>query len=726
MSSLRPDDVGEYFRLRTRLNGAIMVVPVLPQVPLENRSSVRWFSSHGCVVHTDDCVSVYVGGSLIGSYSPQDRGARNVILVGLAGDPRAHLGKLAKAFDVASETLRLIRHQADSEGLEAVVGRSPGGSESKVSAGLRKKLEKMFAEGVSVTAAHKSVCKRHKVSRSTVGAVRAKWGLVAEKQVEAPSTHQPSLPQGETALGSDEEKNGAKAIVEQRDPIGAPMVQHAGTWLMMASVAGIGVHAAAEELRGTSVDQGTLRIAIDAVVASLSLGQRCVEGVRRLATPTAAGLLRADHAPSASWVRRVLGRFARDNAGLLLHLAVAGGLIREAQSTDGATVFYVDNHMRMYTGAQVVRRGWRMQDKCVRPGSTDYYVHDERGLPLVRLEAPEHRPLTDVLRPVAELLRTALGDEERILLAFDRAGAFPEQMVELRDLGVEFVTYERRPYPLLAQTAFDRELDLGDEQVSFVESRTNLRRGRGRVQRIAVRHADGRQVNLLGVSQEPADRLIRIMAGRWVQENAFKHGNQRWGINQLDSRAVVSYPADSIVPNPVRRRLDRALRVARVREGDARNELARLAQDHPRHGKLQAELADALALQKDLLAQRPSVPTHARLDATELRDVLVKHESAYKATLDTLRIACANAEADLAADLAPLLPKPREAKRVLANVLAAPGRVRIGCRTIAVELQPAGTQRELAAIRTWLADLIPRTLSLPADPLRRRLRFRSP
>lgn len=315
---------------------------------------------------------------------------------------------------------------------------------------------------------------------------------------------------------------------------------------------------------------------------------------------------------------------------------------------------------------------------------------------------------------------------ERILLAFDRAGAFPEQMAELRDLGVEFVTYERRPYPLLTATAFDHELDLGDERVRFVESRTNLRRGRGRVQRIAVLHADGRQVNLLGVSQEPAERLIRIMAGRWVQENAFKHDDARWGINQLDGRTVVPYPADSVIPNPARRRLDRALRVARVREGDVRSELARLAPNHPRRAKLDAALTEALAQQNELLALRPSVPKHARLQDSELRDVLVKHDGAYKATLDTIRIACANAEADLAADLAPLLPKPREAKRALANVLAAPARVRIGRRTIAVDLRPAGTQAELAAIRTWLADLMPRTLTLPGDPHCRRLRFRSP
>jgi hypothetical protein len=62
---------------------------------------------------------------------------------------------------------------------------------------------------------------------------------------------------------------------------------------------------------------------------------------------------------------------------------------------------------------------------------------------------------------------------------------------------------------------------------------------------LALRMADGHQVNLLAVSEEPKERLIELMLGRWVQENGFKHANERWGINQLDGRRVESYPPAS-------------------------------------------------------------------------------------------------------------------------------------------------------------------------------------
>lgn len=53
---------------------------------------------------------------------------------------------------------------------------------------------------------------------------------------------------------------------------------------------------------------------------------------------------------------------------------------------------------------------------------------------------------------------------------------------------------------------------------SYKDTRKNLRAGRGRVRRIAVRTAEGRQINLLAVSAHPAPRLIEIMRGRWGQE----------------------------------------------------------------------------------------------------------------------------------------------------------------------------------------------------------------
>jgi Transposase DDE domain len=388
-------------------------------------------------------------------------------------------------------------------------------------------------------------------------------------------------------------------------------------------------------------------------------------------------------------------------------------------------VFYIDNHLRPYTGKRVIRKGWRMQDKRVRPGITDYYVHDEDGRPLLRVDVPSHDSLPFWMMHIVTHLRSIVGADDRVLMAFDRGGAFPETMASLRDEGCEFVTYERAPYPKLPPTAFTSSVTFDDETIPFVDSRINLRKGRGRVRRIAVLTEDGRQVNLLASSTFPPERLIEIMRGRWRQENAFKFGKERWGINQLDARKTSPVEPDQIIPNPARRRLDIDRRAANVREGDARCLLARYDKDHPRHLRAQRDLDAALDAERSIDALRPHVPKHARVADTELAGKLVRHDGRRKLVLDTIRIACANAESDLAQMLAAYLPKPREAKHLLANIFRSPGRIRVHPATISVGLAPAATRAERRAIENLLRDLTALDLTLPGDPRIRRLVFRS-
>lgn len=705
----------------------------MPQSKLpedDHPHAIRWFSDNACVVDEGDRREVFVGGMLVGTFTREDVSSRNVLVVTLAGDPKTHLGKLAKAFGLSSDRVRQLRRKFESKGMAALVTPSRNGRPPKVTPKKRATLEALFDAGLTIAEARKKV---RGLGLSTVGFVHAVWKKRREAeqakraQDEAAAERDTPLPLPGIKRMAPRPKAEPLAPLAPESVHGGAFVQHAGTWLVLAMLVKLGLYDAAERACEGRVEVRTLRLALDAAAIAFTLGQACVEGVRRIATPTSAVLLRAEGCPSPPSVRQAMRDLADDLGSTRFHVAMLGNYLRSSTRDDAARgVYYVDNHLRPYTGKYVIRRGWRMQDKRVRPGITDYYVHDEDGRPLLRVDVASHDSLTQWLGPISALLRRVVGEGERVLLAFDRAGAFPESMAELRDTGFELVTYERRPFPLLAESAFTEKAVVGDDDdVRFTESQVNLGRGRGRVRRIAVREVDGRQVNLLAVSELPAARLIVIMRGRWRQENGFKHGIERWGINQLDRRKTLAYSPDTIVPNPARRRLDRALRAACIREGDARRLLAQLANDDVRRERIERDLREAMAVQRRLEAERPSTPKHAPLCDTELAGKLVRHDGRAKAVLDTVRIACANVEADLAAALAPHLPRPEEAKKTLANLFAAPGRVRVGIRTIAVDLAPAGTALERDAFRELLAALNRQKLSLPGDQRRRRLRFRS-
>jgi hypothetical protein len=346
-----------------------------------------------------------------------------------------------------------------------------------------------------------------------------------------------------------------------------------------------------------------------------------------------------------------------------------------------------------------------------------------------RVPAPGHGSLAHWLGKIVDLIRVVLGDSaKQLLLVFDRGGAFPSAMAELRGRSVEFVTYERAPYPLLTDTAFDRVMRVRRgqriEQVRFTEGeRKNLREGRGRVRRIVLKMQDGRQVNVLAVSKLSAPTLVRTLLARWgYQENQFKHEVERWGINQLDGRRVEPYPEDAIIPNPARRLLDFRLRLAYAEEGRLRRRIARVTDDRKRQD-YEHQLHRVLDHQRELLELRPSVPKHAPVSETSLAGVLVRHTPDYKYALDGLRVALANIESELAAKLAVALPRGTEAKKTLANLLMAPGVVRVNKYATRVILAPAASAQERKAFRALLRDVNRLRLTLPGDPERRIMRF---
>ncbi|MGH7338055.1 MAG: hypothetical protein ACREI7_10775, partial [Myxococcota bacterium] len=104
------------------------------------------------------------------------------------------------------------------------------------------------------------------------------------------------------------------------------LVQHVGAWLLVGMLDAFGVHELAAKWRGKSVGAVVLRVALDAAALALVLGHKCVEGVRRLETPTVTTLLRHRGGVSASWVRRVLRRFA-DKASAMFQATVASTLL---------------------------------------------------------------------------------------------------------------------------------------------------------------------------------------------------------------------------------------------------------------------------------------------------------------------------------------------------------------------------------------------------------------
>lgn len=727
-------------------------------------SGTSWFAMDSCVTHSDGAFQVFVGGYLVGTFAKGDTAARNLLLVGLSQEPRFSKVALASSFRVTDERVLQIRRKAEREGLASVLSADKRGRPSKVSDGVREELHALFAQGHCAHKAYALCCKGAQLSYWTVKRVYDKWEAAAGQTPSVPAFAVEPLviepAQQELALSAVAQMKGATASESDAQPEAEVMVEaafqetqveaqtasepasqdenvipaapmrserhvlNAGCLLLIAMVFSLSLHQAVlSGWKAPEAKRARLRAVLDAIIAALGIGQRCVEGVRRLEHHSGRALLRAGNVPSESGTRLLLREYLDEVGGTDAHLKMTQFYLERARlEEDAPAVFYVDNHMRPYTGKRKLQKGWRMQDKRVRPGTCDYYVHDEDGRPLFRVDVPMHGALGDWLKPIAALLRENLGDKQRILLAFDRGGAFPAHLAPLCERGFEFVTYERGPYPIMPKEAFVETIELEDETLLACEETALLGDRAVEARRIALFTHDARQVNVLAASNLPMQRLVEIITGRWVQENSFKHSNERWGGNQLDCRKGASYAPHHIIVNPTRKRLEQALLIARDREGTVRRHLARTK--GTRRDAFKAELTELLAQQEILEAERKTTPQYAYLKDTELADKLVYIDSHYKTLLDTIRIACINAESELADLLRPHLAKPNEAKMVLQNIFKSTGHIRVLDDRIDLSLDFVGNQREKRAAKLFATQLNKLELTLPGDPKNRILRCR--
>ena len=334
----------------------------------------KWFDAKSCVVLGEEGIRrVFVGGRLVGLFGPKDYAERNVMLIAIAEEPKAHLGRVADAFAVSTETLRELRVLVVREGIEAATRRKRGGSAGRGrTARDRAKVIAAFAAGATIEATWEQI--RRRASRATVGRLKKEWdarvvtlpaaksvGEIVQQQTQlgdvmlaatAPARVASEVLAASEANAPSTEGEGATLPLRPQPVTSVRWVQHLGTWLMVAMLHRLGLYEAAGEACADEDTRKQLRITLDAFVCALALGEGCVEGVRRLMTRSGHALLRSNRAPSATWVRRVFGAFSGMQSAARLHLAMARRYVREAQAKTerDVVVFYVDNHMRPYTG----------------------------------------------------------------------------------------------------------------------------------------------------------------------------------------------------------------------------------------------------------------------------------------------------------------------------------------------------------------------------------------
>ncbi len=300
--------------------GGAMLAGVAEAEPDRN-----WFGRGGCVEqHDDGTLAVFVRGELLGTYCAADVATRDVFIAVVL--EQASREDLARAFRVSLATVGRVATRFKRGGARAVADYGRRGGWTVRTAKLAQRLAELFAQGLGPRAAHRVVAE--KASYGTVHAMHRQWSAGRAVPIEAPAPAQQALSLGASEATPDQREereamatpasvevapaggaHGETTLDEVAPPAGS-VVQHLGSWLLLGGLRELGFYGLADQHRGDAVAMPSLRTAIDAAAIALALGEFCVEGVRRLTTPSMETLLRHVGGVSASWVRRVLHDFA--------------------------------------------------------------------------------------------------------------------------------------------------------------------------------------------------------------------------------------------------------------------------------------------------------------------------------------------------------------------------------------------------------------------------------
>jgi hypothetical protein len=363
---------------------------------------------------------------------------------------------------------------------------------------------------------------------------------------------------------------------------------------------------------------------LSAVSTCFALGAATAEQFKHLAPAEAGPLAGLAALPSLRTLRPRLAAIADATDPLELQAAFAQAMLAATPETSG--VYYVDDHFVPYAGAKPVGKGWNNKRGRAERGRADTHVtaHDGRAVCFV---TGEPSGLSVTLPKALAELRKAVPPGTRIMLGFDRGGAYPAVFAHCRDNSVHWVTYRRAPLAVPARLPVLSVITVNGKTraVAWTDEEVQLK-DYGAARQITLFEYGQPVLQVLTSDFEACPAaLLGWLKSRWREENYLKYAAANYGID-----AICDYAADietntKIVDNPARKKANAQVRDAEKDLAAAQRALAVLLADPSiapaaKNTKLipAAEQKIAAARRQLAAAKKARDPIPAKLPANQI------------------------------------------------------------------------------------------------------------
>jgi transposase len=457
--------------------------------------------------------------------------------------------------------------------------------------------------------------------------------------------------------------------------------------------------------------------------------------------PAAFGrLLGLDRAPEVKTLRRKLTRLAAHHCAEQLGVELAR--LRVDQRGDLMGFLYVDGHVRAYHGQRTISSSAYVPRRhLAMPASTDYWINDRSGDPLLVMTGEVDAALTKALPRLLREVRELVG-ERRVTIVFDRGGWSPKLFAAMIMDGFDVLTYRKGRSPRINERRFiRRRAEFDGRPVDYLlhDQPVRLLKGKLRLRQITRLCDDGHQTQVITSRLDLSDIEVAYrMFERWRQENFFKYMREEFLLDALVDYRIDPEDPTRTIPNPERRALDKEIRAARADLAKLEREYGAAAANNAEqrrptmrgfkiaHGKLGKQLRAARARVARLFEQRRDV-----LKRIEVRDLseraLVKLATERKHLTDIIKMIAYQAESDLLALLRPHYARvDQEGRTLLHELFATAGDIRVSDSELQITLAPLSSPHRTHAAQALCEKLDQTALTFPGSRLRFRFTVRPP
>ena len=317
---------------------------------------------------------------------------------------------------------------------------------------------------------------------------------------------------------------------------------------------------------------------LSAVSMCFALGADTVEQFKHLAAADAGPLAGLGVLPGLRALRSDLARIADAADPVAVQAMFASAMLAADPVTSG--VYYVDDHFVPYTGAKPVAKGWNNKRGRAERGRADTHVtaHDGRAVCFVTGE-PSGLSLT-LPKALAELKKAA-GPGAKIMLGFDRGGAYPQVFTHCRDQQVHWVSYRRAPLAVPVMLPVITTVTAGGRtrQITWAEETVQVK-DYGEARQITLFEYGRIALQILTSDFDtcPAE-ILSWLKSRWREENFLKYASENYGIDKICDYLASIQTNTKIVDNPARKAASAAVRDAEKTLASAERALAGLLAD---------------------------------------------------------------------------------------------------------------------------------------------------